>query len=339
MPPEGTETPAPERRRGPVATLVARELEALREVLRGWTRHGRGLWARRPDAARTAALASVAACAVVAALAVLAQAGLPGRLPSARDWAALRALLEREARPGDALALAPAWAERARELAPSSVAVLALPRYAGEDLLGVRRVWLVALPDAPGFSWDAELDLLERGSRADPAERLGALEVTRVDLTFPAVPLAFLPDHLAEAEVSQGGAPCLRAGPQGFRCEGPGAARVAREVREVAGAPRACLVTTVGGGAPLTIELPPVRIGRIVRGHVGVPGGGAAGAPLRVSVVVGREEAGSAELSGSGFPAFQVDTTRFAGSTQPLSLVLTRPEPGPELCLDAVTLR
>lgn len=338
-PPEPADGP-PERGRGPVARVLARELETLRETLRGWGALGRRLWARRPPASRAAAIAFVAACAAAGAFAVLAQAGLPSRLPSARDWAAARTLLEREARGGDALLLSPAWAERARELAPGNVAVLAQRRYAGEDLLGVRRIWLLAVPDAPGFSWEIEADVLERAARAGPAERIGALELTRFDVAFPTLPLAFLPDRLAQAQVSLGALPCAPGDGLSFRCDGSAPARVAREVREIGGAPRACLaVGVVGGGAPLSIAFPSVRIGRLVRGHVGVPGGGIAEAePLRVSVVIEGEEAGAAEISGAGFVAFQVDTTRFAGIARPLTLVLTRPAAGADLCLDAVTL-
>jgi hypothetical protein len=318
---------------GLAARLLRREVEGLREALRRLGRGARGLWARRPSARRLVAIAFVAAALATGALAVLAQARLPGRLPSARDWAAVAALLEREARPGDAVALSPAWAERARAVLPPSLPVFANARWAGEDLVGVRRLWLLSLPDAPGFSWGVESDLLERTAQPIPPERIGAFQLGRYDLAFPALPLAFLPDRLGEAEVRRGETRCPPDGAGAFRCQG---GRVAREVRDVGGAPRPCLVAALGDGAPLVVAFPPVRVGRLVRGHAGALGGGAG--PLRISVVVDGEEAGSAELSGPGFAAFEVDTTRFGGVARAVSLVLTSAGAGAEVCLDAVTL-
>ncbi|HEY6001909.1 MAG TPA: hypothetical protein VIV57_03480, partial [Anaeromyxobacter sp.] len=198
--------------------VLAHEVEALRETLRGWGEALRRLWAARPGVGRATAIAFALGTALSGAASLGAQIRLPARLPASRDWAALRALVDREARPGDAVVLSPAWAERAREVLPASLPVLAARRYAGEDLFGVRRAWLVTLPRAPGFTWDAEEDLLQRGALSGRAARLGALEVARLEIAFPVLPLAFLPDRLA-------------------RVEGPGAG-TAREVREVAGAPR-----------------------------------------------------------------------------------------------------
>ncbi|HET7825503.1 MAG TPA: hypothetical protein VFK90_09215 [Anaeromyxobacter sp.] len=276
----------------------------------------RRLWAARPSATRSVAIAFVAAVALSGAASVVAQARLPHRLPSARDWAALRSLLEREGRPGDAAALSPPWAERAREALPAALPVLAARRYAGEDLLGVRRVWLVSVPRAPGFSWEPEEDLLARGAPAGAPARLGALEVRRLQLSFPVLPLSFLPDRLATA----------------------GAASAVREVREIAGAPRPCLVARVGAAGPVALRFTPVRVGRVVRGHVGAVGAGALPGAVRVAVGVDGEEAGTAEISGAGFVPFQVDTTRFAGQVRPISLRVSAGGADAELCLDAATL-
>jgi len=299
--------------------VLAREVEALRDTLRGWADTARRLWIGRPGAARTAAIVFAAGAAIAGLAALLVQVRLPGRLPAPRDWAALRVLVERDARPGDAVALSPAWAERARGILPSSVTVLAHGRWEGEDLLGVRRVWLVSLPRAPGFSWRAESDLLQRAARPGIPARLGAIEVTRLELAFPAIPLAFLPDRVAQAKDPAEGA--------------------VREVREVAGIPRPCLVVG-GGGAPLTLPLSfePVLVGRLVRGHLGAVGTAGLRAPVRVAVRVDGEEAGAAEVSGAGFVPFQIDTTRFASRVRHLSMVLTLPGGEGQLCLDAATL-
>lgn len=325
----------PRRPRGPVARLLLRELDLLGATLRGWGSLLARAWRRRPPAPRLAAIAFCGGAAAAGAIAIVAQARLAARLPSARDWTAVRALVERDARPGDAVLLSPPWAERARELLPSTAPVLARARWAGEDLVGVRRAWLLSIPGAPGFSWQPELDLLQRASPSAPAERVGAFEVALLELAHPTLPLAFLPDRLPGASVTSGGEPCAVDGAGGVRCGDR--VRVAREVREVGGAARPCLAATLPAGAPLALSFPAVRVGRVVRGHAG----GLSGAPLppvRVAVTLDGEEAGAAEVAGDGFLPFQIDTTRFAGQPREVALVLTTPADAAALCLDAVTL-
>jgi hypothetical protein len=331
-----SDTPG-ERRRGPIARVLLRELDAARATVRGWLSVVAWAWRQRPPEPRLAAIAFAIGAGLVGATAVVAQARLAARLPSARDWEAVRGLVAREARPGDAVVLSPPWADRAREVLPTTAPVLARARWGGEDLLGVRRVWLLSIPRAPGFSWDPELDLLERGSRTAPAERVGAFEVSLLELAYPTLPLTFLPDRLGTAKVSLGGTPCALDATGAFRCDAPAPARVAREVREVNGAPRPCLVASFAAGVPLAITFPAVRVGRVVRGHVGGLGG-AAVPPVRIAVVLDEEEAGSAEVTGASFLPFQVDTTRFAGQPREVSIVLGSPAAPAALCLDAETL-
>jgi hypothetical protein len=299
--------------------VLAREVEALRHTLRSWAETSRSLWAARPTLARAAAILFALAAAITGAASLAAQIRLPGRLPAPADWVALRSLLEREARPGDAAAVSPGWAERAREALPASIPVLAARRYAGEDLLGVRRVWLVSLPGAPGFSWRVEEDLLARGAPAGRVAQLGAIDVTRIEIASPALPLAFLPDRLQ-------------------RVDGGAGAGAVREVREVGGAPRPCLVARPGGGETLAFTFAPLRIGRLVRGHVGAVGAAALPATVRISAAVEGETVGSAEVSGVGFVPFEIDTGRFTGQVRPISLVVTLPAAARELCIDAATL-
>ena len=296
-------------------------------------------WARRPSPERGVAILFVAGAAALGARGILFQAGLSARLPSRLDWAAARALLERDARPGDAVALAPAWAERARAVVPAAVPIVARTGR-GEDLPGVRRVWLLSLSRAPGYDWQTELALVSRAARSTPAQRLGAIEVTRHDLAFPTLPLAFLPDWLAQAEVTLGGVACAGGG-GGFTCGGPDRIRVERTVREVAGAPRPCLTAsiTAPADAPLAIAFPGVPVGRVVRGHAGAVGrGNALPAPVRIAVRIDGEEAGAAELAGPGFAPFEIDTGHLAGRLHTVTLVLTSPGAPGTLCVDAVTL-
>jgi hypothetical protein len=320
------------------ALLRERAAEGARETARAARDRAAAAWARRPPAARAAGLALCAAVAVAGAAGIVSQARVKGRLPTPLDWAAARALVERDARPGDAVALSPTWAERAREVFPSSIPVLALRRYAGEDLVGVRRIFLVALAETPWARWDVELDLAERAARADPPVRLGGLDVTRYELAFPTIPLAFLPDRLGHAAVTLGGVPCAADGPARFRCGD--VAAIARTVREVAGAPRPCLSVSSAAPveAPLAIALPPQRIGRIVHGHVGPTGDAAGAAPVRVALLLDGDEVGAAEVTSDGWSTFRVDTTRSAGQTRALSLLVTSPG-RLALCLDALVMQ
>ncbi|ACL66375.1 conserved hypothetical protein [Anaeromyxobacter dehalogenans 2CP-1] len=339
--------PAPKAAPGIVRRVLRRARDAAAEDLR--TRAGaardaaRRAWSARPSPRRGIAIAFAAALVAAGAGGILWQARLPGRLPSALDWAALSALLERDARPGDAVAVAPAWAERARLAAPARVPVLAQARFDRAELTGVRRVWLVALPGAPGrASWlDAELDLIARAAR--PAERmaLGRLEVQRFELAGPRVPLAFLPDLLARAEVRRGDQPCPAGADGAPACPGEPGPSVRRSVRQVEALPRPCLVAAPAD-APLVISFPSVPLGSALAGHLGRAGDPpppTTGAlPARVALRVDEQEAGTVELPLAGWRAFRLDTARFAGSAREVELTLTAPAEAGALCLDAEAL-
>jgi hypothetical protein len=321
-----------------VAAVRERSAAALRDALRSARSAAAWAWARRPPARRAVAILFAGALAAVSAWAILAQARLAARLPTALDWSAVRALVERDARPGDAAALSPPWAERAREVLPASVPVLVHRRYAGEDLVGVRRVWLVSLPEAPRFGWELEVDLLERAARSDAPARLGAVEVTRYDVAFPTLPLAFLPDRLPRAAVSLGDTPCPPDAAGRFRCDGPaGSAVVERSVREIEGVPRPCLAVASPAAleAPLVVVFPATRAGRLIQGHAGATR--AAAAPLRIAVQLDGEELAATEIARPSWAPFRIDTTRVAGQVRPLALVLTSPGPL-AVCLDALVL-
>ncbi len=270
---------------------------------------------------------------------------LRSRLPSALDWRAAAALLARDARAGDAVALSPWWAERAREVLPASLPVLAFPRLAGEDLLGVRRVWLLALPRAPGHRFDVEDDLVARASAVDGPQRLGSLDLSRYELRQPALPLAYLPDRLAGAEVRVGDRPCLPDGQRGFRCPAMPSVVVAREVREVDGLPRPCLYThpSPDHAHPLTITFPAVPMGRILRGHTGIVGEAAlAGeAPVHLAVKIEDQDVGAFEEPPAtpGWHPFQLDTSSHSGRARAVTFAITATDVTQRhFCFDAYTL-
>ena len=326
------------------------------EEPKGLTRLWRRLRPRlSPLRARHAAALLAAVVAALGLHGLLFMARLPGRLPTGLDWRAAAALVERDARPGDAVALSPVWAERAREVLPerlpalsgAPLVVMAYPRYApaAEDLVGVRRVWLLSLPEAPGADRAIARDLEARSAGRDGPQRLGAIEVTRYDLRTPVLPLAFLPDRLASARVRLGDAPCPARPDGAFRCPGPPWLRVAREVREVDLLPRPCLYAHPGPdpAAPLIIEFPDVPMGRVLRGHTGIIGEAAlrGGSPVRLAVKVDGEELGAAQEPPRkpGWHVFQMDTARFAGRRHALAFAITAADPGARwFCFDAMTL-
>jgi hypothetical protein len=308
---------------------------------------GRARAAARGAGVRLGALATLAwppgprhaAALLAAAVAALGlgglgfQAGLAARLPSDLEWRAAAVLLAREARPGDAVALSPWWAERARLLVPPWLPVLSFAGYDGEELPGVRRVWLLALPEVPGAGGQVARDLASRSAGGAGPWRLGALELRRHDLASPSLPLDFLPDRLPGARVSAGGEPCLPEGPLAFRC---GPARVAREVREVAGRPRPCIAVRTGGNGPVEIEIGAAPMARLLRGHAGLVAGSdrVAGAAVRVVLRAGEREQ-SVELSGPGWRRLEIDTAREAGSSGTVVLDVSSPDAGREVCVDA----
>jgi hypothetical protein len=321
------------------ARLARRALRAASGAGRDAASLARAAWLRRPDAHRATASAFAILLASAGLHGLSFQASLPRRLPAAVDWAAARALLERDTRPGDAVAVSPAWAERAREVLPRGVPILPLVSFDHELLAGVRRVWLLSLPGAPGFSWDPELDLVRLAARSEPLPQLGALAVSRYALASPRLPLAFLPDRVASAEVRLGDVPCTSA-PGGFRCGAGGTVRVLRTVREVDGRARPCLSVSLPTppGAPLEIAFPGVPIGRWLLGHAGPAGPAPAAARVRVAVSIDGVEAGAFETAGSGFVPFELATPELAGALRTVTLVFTWAAPAGALCLDAVTL-
>jgi hypothetical protein len=179
-------------------------------------------------------------------------------------------------------------------------------------------------------------DLAARAPAGEGPVRLGALELSRHDLVAPALPLDFLPDRLAGAQVAAGGEPCEAAGPLAFRC---GGARVAREVREVDGRPRPCISVRTGAAGPVEIAIPGVPVARLVRGHAGLIAGsaGAPGAPVRVALrAVGQEV--DVELAGPGWRRLEIDTGRGADPVGEVEIAVASPDAGREVCVDVAAL-
>jgi hypothetical protein len=309
-------------------------------------RLGRGLAdAARRATERTSPRVKLAAALFAILLLLLGGGGLafqlllPSLLPSALDWEAVGALLDRDARPGDAVMVSPAWAERIRSVAPRRLRVLARSGGAPAELQGVRRVWLVSLPRAPGFTFRPEIELLAQATAPDPPLAVGGLSLTRLELTHPELPLASLREALGAASVTLGGLACTGGGGL-FECRtNRGQASLERGTVEVNGLPRSCLlVRTAGEAARLAATFPEVPVGRVIRGNAGLVGAAGAGpASLALVVRIDGEEASTVQLEGAGWPSFRLDTSRWAGGRHAVAVELVIPEER-ELCLDLVML-
>lgn len=199
------------------------------------------------------------------------------RLPATADWAEAAAALRARARPGDAVQPWPPWAERSR------LVVDAAPVEIEEDLraadwVGVERLWLLALPEAP-YAGLARAEEALRARGAAPGEPLafGALRMQPWDLR--AAPLAADLTGASIAvprpelhEVDYVARRCRRVpiGPPGapFRLEARGAAGAVAHLRAGVIGERAydpgrppVRVELLADGAPLaSLEVPPTAL-------------------------------------------------------------------------------
>src|SRR5260370_24761046 len=109
------------------------------------------------------------------------------RLPDDASGAEAAGALRAQARPGDAVQLWPAWAERAR-IFVDATPVLAEEDLASADYAGVQRLWILSLPRTPFFSAPAGALLARGATAASDERRFGALTLRAWDLHAP--PLA-----------------------------------------------------------------------------------------------------------------------------------------------------
>jgi hypothetical protein len=146
---------------------------------------------------------------------------LSSRLPDDAAWAEAAGALREAARPGDAVQLWPAWAERAR-LFVDAMPVLAEEDLAGADYAGVQRLWVLSLPRTPFFVRPEDA-LSRRGATpASEERRFGAIALRAWDLHAPAI-AADLTAAREEHEVDYVARRCVRV-PIGTRFSARGAA-------------------------------------------------------------------------------------------------------------------
>ena len=195
---------------------------------------------------------------VVVALACLGfQLKLPSATPSEADYQALAGVIDQEFQPGDVVLLAPWWIERARIFVSEKVPVVGYYGSDGDDLRLHRRIWLVANPSLPKFSWSSFMESFGRGRTPSGQERsFGPLSLT-LFTNGRGRPLRFsAAQSLAQARVylegPQGQQPCAFSG-NSWRC--PNGGEVVEEWRELHFEPHRCLrFYPPGGAAKLVAE-------------------------------------------------------------------------------------
>lgn len=197
------------------------------------------------------------ALVVVALLCLFFQARLPFLTPSEADYRAAAAIIEQEYQSGDVVLLAPWWIERARLFVPEKAPVVGYYGSDGDDLRLHRRVWVLAQPGLPKFSWSTFMDAFGRGrTEVGQARTFGPLEL-RLFTNGRARPVLFsaaqaLPSARVYLEGPQGQQPCQSTG-RSWRC--PNGGEVVEEWRELHFEPHRCLrFYPPGGPAKLVAE-------------------------------------------------------------------------------------
>lgn len=222
--------------------------------------------------------ALVLACAL---LSLAFYARLPAAFPSPDDEAALRQRLSELARPGDAILLAPHWAERAR-LFGLAAPVLNLSRHATDaDLAGFARLFVLSFDELPRADRDATFDLLERAGfvATGSPETFGALSLTRFvptatrDILFRATDALSRPQTRASAVNARGQRLACRRAAHGLHCQDhPRRSRLSAETREIHFKPYRCLTFAPLGSRPLALDFSDVPHGQsldLVAGPIG----------------------------------------------------------------------
>jgi len=234
---------------------------------------------RIPFLARLGRGVEIAALVVATSLALLYWIRLPFRLPSAEDYQAFQHELLGAAHPGDAVAVLPYWADRAK-LYAHGFPVVALPNLASENVERYPRLFVLAQPDLPRSSAGGELAALEgKLALVSGPKRFGPLSLSlyqprpgrEASLDFTA--------QLERAQVSVGLESCAPV-PGGFQCSRGPWDHVRPEWHEFDFLPRRCVWAQPAGSDPLTLTFDQVPLRGEIHGGMGLigaaPGGGGA---------------------------------------------------------------
>ena len=256
----------------------------------------------------------------VALGALLFHATLPGRMPSDADYQAAAAAVRAELQSGDAVAVLPEWAEKARMFLPG-VPFVSAPVLADADLSRVKRLWIVELPSLPR----AEVARSERAGTAQmsadgPPRRFGNVVLKRfVNRAFHEPRFDFTRE-LGRAnvwlDVPGRRIDCAR---DGERHDCGRGLSVAHEIREVQFAPHDCVgANPVGRDIPLVVDYPDALLANHLTVMAAVTGEmgwrhGEGQTPVDLTVEIDGQRAGALTIPVGTVPPqhLELDTARF----------------------------
>jgi hypothetical protein len=233
--------------------------------------------ARRVGAFRIPFLSSIGIALEIATLvaatlfSLLYWIRLPYRLPAAEDYQAIQHQLLASSHPGDALAVLPYWADRAK-LYAHGFPVVALPNLAGEDIERYPRLFVLAQPDLPRSNAGNELAAVGRKLQLLTGPlRYGPLSLSLYQPRPGHEPSLDFTSQIERGQVSIGAETCgAIAG--GFQCPRGPWDRVRAEWHEFDFLPRRCIWAQPSGAEPLTLTFDQVPLRGEIHGGMGLVG-------------------------------------------------------------------
>jgi hypothetical protein len=211
---------------------------------------------------------------------------LPSRLPSPEDYQSAQHELLATSHPGDALAVLPYWADRAK-LYAHGFPVVALPNLANEDVERYPRLFVLAQPDLPRSAAGTELAALEHKlTRVSGPKRYGPLSLSLYQPRPGHEASLDVTSQIERAQVSVGAESC---GPiaGGFQCPRGTWDHVRAEWHEFSFLPRRCLWAQPAGAEPLVITFDQVPLRSEIHGAMGLIGatdGGSGAVELAIDI-------------------------------------------------------
>lgn len=253
-----------------------------------------------------------------------------------KDWEAARAYVAANAKPEDLVAFAPRWTDPiGREMFGPELATL--EREARADDTSFPRAFEVsirggALPEFEGWTRSGEASfgrvkvvtwtnpsaahvIDDLVSLADPSH----LQVFRGATACPFT-------HAAPESGSIGSGPGIPA--DRFVCPGGGFA-ASLVLSDLDYQPRRCIYVPPQAGAPVRLELSPVRFGKALHGHHGLDAQAERekrGAPITLTFRTEQGPIGSVtHYDGDGWKGFEFDTSDLAGQSERLIVEVSAP--------------
>jgi hypothetical protein len=271
--------------------------------------------------------------------ALLYWARLPYRLPSPDEYQSAQHELLGTAHPGDAVAVLPYWADRAK-LYLHGFPVVTLPNLAREDVERYARLFVLAQPDLPRSSAGTELEALGRKlALVSGPKRFGPLSLSLYQPRPGHEPSLDFTSQIERAQVSVGAESC---GPiaGGFQCPRGAWDHVRAEWHEFEFLPRRCLWAQPAGAEPLILTFDQVPLRAEIHGAmglIGAAGGGSGAVELAIDIDEVPTVALALKSDDPGFHPFQVRVPGVGPGGHRIAFRISSPSPVRHpFCFDAV---